>query len=603
MAIKKAIGIDLGTTNSCVSYFKSTDGSQGAPITIPVNGAQTLPSCVSLVNGEYIVGSQAYDMRYLPNTIYSIKRKIGIEDSVSLTDSVTGETRTLSPKEVSTIILKEIKKTVDRDFGSTDIVTITVPAHFSALQTKLTQEAGIDAGWDEVYIIKEPTAASLAYQIETEKETERLLIFDLGGGTFDVAMVELMTPQDEEVTPVQQAESNPLLQDFYGIKETTETTKNKIVRVLASDGDVQLGGDDIDKAILRRVFYNASLHGEDLSARYPVGSADYEKLLLAVEQIKKEGFSGNITLDDYTITVSIDDVEFGYNKILRRCLDIAKPLISEAGVAIDRVILVGGSTKSQFVANYLEKHLGIKEVSSALNPDETVGLGASINTALKLGISNTKFIDIVPETIGILRSTGVPLTILKEGTPLPAQGTQVMQSVDDKDLKILLVGRRGVLIGTVMVPNNKKDTVVEIKASLSLDSVLTISAKTNTQNVEAKLELAKLKSAEASNQLDRKSQRRLSNIKEMLYKLNSESAIKQSLNKKANALIAELEDTKDFETIWTNNAGVITSLTKAYNNMLEDKRSDFITAEADFDMTEQVEKSITKQPSLSKKFI
>lgn len=602
MAIKKAIGIDLGTTNSCVSYFKSTDGSQGAPITIPVNGAQTLPSCVSLVNGEYIVGSQAYDMRYLPNTVYSVKRKIGIEDSVSLTDSVTGETRTLSPKEVSAIILKEIKKTVDRDFGSTDIVTITVPAHFSALQTKLTQEAGVAAGWDEVHIIKEPTAASLAYQIETEKETERLLVFDLGGGTFDVAMVELMTPQ-EEVATVQQAESNPLLTDFYGIKETTETTKNKIVRVLASDGDVQLGGDDIDRAILRRVFYNASLHGEDLSARYPVGSADYEKLLLAVEQIKKEGYSGNITLDDHTITVSIDDVEFGYNKILRRCVDIAKPLISEAGVAIDRVILVGGSTKSPFVANYLEKHLEIKEVSSALNPDETVGLGASINTALKLGISNTKFIDIVPETIGILRSTGVPLTILKEGTPLPAQGTQVMQSVDDKDLKILLVGRRGVLIGTVIVPNDKKDTIVEIKASLSLDSVLTISAKTNTQNVEAKLELAKLKSAEAVNQLDRKSQRRLSNIKEMLYKLNSETAIKQSLNKKVNALVAELEDTKDFETVWANNSNVISSLTKAYNNMLESKRSDFITAEADFDMTEQVEKSITKQPSLSKKFI
>lgn len=602
MVIKKAIGIDLGTTNSCVSYFKSTDGATGAPITIPVNGAQTLPSCVSLVNGEYIVGSQSYDMRYLPNTIYSVKRKIGIEDYISLTDSVTGETRELSPKEVSTIILKEIKKTVDRDFGSTDLVTITVPAHFSALQTKLTQEAGIDAGWSEVNIIKEPTAASLAYQIETEKETERLLIFDLGGGTFDVAIVELMTPQEATIEE-SKVEVNPLLTDFYGIKEDTETTKNKIVRVLASDGDVQLGGDDIDKAILRRVFYNASLSGEDLAARYPVGSSDYEKLLLAVEQIKKEGFSGNITLGDHTITVSIDDVEFGYNKILRRCVEIAKPLIAEAGNTIDRVILVGGSTKSAFVAKYLEKHLDIKEVSSALNPDETVGLGASINTALKLGISNTKFIDIVPETIGILRNTGVPLTILKEGTPLPAQGSQLMQSVDDKDLKILLVGRRGVLIGTVVVPNDKKDTRVEIKAALSLDSVLTITAKTNTQNVEAKLELAKLKSTDAINQLDRKSQRRLANVKEMLHKLSSESAIKPALKKKVTTFIADLEDTKDFENVWISNAAVVTSLTKAYNSMLESKRSDFITAEADFDMSDQVEKSIQKQPSLSKKFV
>ena len=213
--MKRAIGIDLGTTNSCASYYKYVEGQHsGAPIVIPMNGNPTLPSCVSLVNGEYVVGEESYKQRYLPNTIYSVKRAMGVKEEVSLTDSVTGETRTLHPKEVSSIILRSMRETIIKDFGSVDQVTITVPAYFTALQKQLTQEAGILAGFKEVSIINEPTAASLAYQLETTDKTETVLVFDLGGGTFDVAVCELIPKTDDLPN-----EEEDIFGSFYGLDE------------------------------------------------------------------------------------------------------------------------------------------------------------------------------------------------------------------------------------------------------------------------------------------------------------------------------------------------------------------------------------------------
>src|SRR5580700_261360 len=411
MAFDTIIGIDLGTTNSEVAIIRD-----GRPYVIEEDGDPILPSVVGLdPQGRLLVGKAARNQYVLApeRTVRSIKRKMGQEVTVTLGD------QKYSPQEISAIILKTLKHRAEKALGvPVSKVVITVPAFFNDGQRQATRQAGELAGLEVVRIINEPTAAVLTYNPHPP-EMERLLVYDLGGGTFDVSLAQV---------------------------------ENGVVEIRASHGDTQLGGDDFDQLLLDHVCDAfAKEHGIDL--RQSLGAK--ARVLRAAEDAKKQLSSEAVTtIEEEFITekngkslnLVMEVTRYEYEELIRplllktlACLDEALTDAKVQANQIDKVVLVGGATRTPLVHQLLEERLG-RPVHSEIEPDLAVAMGAAVQGGLIAGVDvGPILVDITPHTLGIeslgelygFLSTNHFSPIIERNTPLPVSRTEIYSTVVD----------------------------------------------------------------------------------------------------------------------------------------------------------------------------
>jgi molecular chaperone DnaK len=405
------IGIDLGTTNSEVAVIRD-----GQPVVLEEDGDPILPSVVGLdPQGRLLVGRAARNQFVLApeRTIRSIKRKMGQEVTVPLGD------QKYTPQEVSAILLRTLKRRAEKALGqAVSKAVITVPAFFNDGQRQATREAGELAGLEVVRIINEPTAAVLTYDPHPQDQ-ERLLVYDLGGGTFDVSVAQV---------------------------------EHGVVEILASHGDTQLGGDDFDQLLLDHVCDTfQKKHGVDLRQSLAAKS----RLLQAVEEAKKKlSFEAVTTIEEEFIAekdgmplhLNMEVTRAEYEELIRplldktlRSLDAALTDARLQANQVDKVVLVGGATRTPLIHELLEGRLG-RPVHSEIEPDLAVAMGAAVQGGLIAGVEvGPILVDITPHTLGIKAlgelhgfvSSHVFSPIIHRNTPLPVSRTEIYTTVHD----------------------------------------------------------------------------------------------------------------------------------------------------------------------------
>ena len=399
----KIIGIDLGTTNSCVAVLEG-----GEPIVIAnKEGARTTPSVVAFKNGERQVGEVAKRQSITnPNTIISIKRHMGTDYKVKVED------KEYTPQEVSAMILTHLKEYAEDYLGEkVTKAVITVPAYFNDAERQATKDAGKIAGLEVERIINEPTAAALAYGLEKQDVDQKVLVFDLGGGTFDVSILEL---------------------------------GDGVFEVLATAGDNRLGGDDFDQKIIDYLVAEFKKeNGIDLAQ----DKMALQRLKDAAEKAKKE-LSGvsttQISLPFITagaegplhLEVSLSRAKFNEltADLVERTMVPTRQALKDAGLSaseIDQVILVGGSTRIPAVQEAVQKATG-KEPHKGVNPDEVVALGAAVQGGVLTGdVKDVVLLDVTPLSLGIETMGGVFTKLIDRNTTIPTSKSQVFSTAAD----------------------------------------------------------------------------------------------------------------------------------------------------------------------------
>ena len=401
----KIIGIDLGTTNSCVAVMEG-----GEPVVITNSeGARTTPSVVSFqANGERLVGQIAKRQAITnpEHTIISIKREMGTDHKTKIDD------KTYSPQEISAMILQKIKADAEAYLGEpVTQAVITVPAYFNDAERQATKDAGRIAGLEVLRIINEPTAASLAYGLDKTDHSEKIFVYDLGGGTFDVSILEL---------------------------------GDGVFEVLSTNGDTHLGGDDFDQKIIDYI-------ANDFKAQYGIDlrndKSAVQRLKEAAEKAKIELSSSmqtNINLPFITadatgpkhIDMNLTRAKFNEltHDLVQRSIEPMKKALSDAGLSIsqiDKVILVGGSTRIPAVQEAVKNFTG-KEPSKGVNPDECVAMGAAIQAGVLTGeVKDVLLLDVTPLTLGIETLGGVATPLIERNTTIPAKKSQVFSTAAD----------------------------------------------------------------------------------------------------------------------------------------------------------------------------
>ena len=401
----KIIGIDLGTTNSCVAVMEG-----GEPVVISNSeGARTTPSVVSFqANGERLVGQVAkrQSITNPDKTIISIKRHMGTNHKTDI------DGKNYSPQEISAMILQKIKADAEAYLGETvSQAVITVPAYFNDAERQATKDAGKIAGLEVLRIINEPTAASLAYGLDKTDESEKILVYDLGGGTFDVSILEL---------------------------------GDGVFEVLATNGDTKLGGDDFDQKVMDYIAETfKSENGIDLRT----DKMALQRLKEAAEKAKIELSSStqtNINLPFITadatgpkhIDLNLTRAKFNEltHDLVERSVEPMKKALSDAGLSLsqlDKVILVGGSTRIPAVVEAVKNFTG-KEPSKGVNPDECVAIGAAIQAGVLTGeVKDVLLLDVTPLTLGIETLGGVATPLIERNTTIPAKKSQTFSTAAD----------------------------------------------------------------------------------------------------------------------------------------------------------------------------
>ena len=404
--MSKIIGIDLGTTNSCVAVMEG-----GKPVVITnTEGIRTTPSIVAFTkNGERLVGDPAkrQAVTNADKTISSIKRHMGTDYKVDI------DGKKYTPQEISAMILQKLKADAESYLGETvSEAVITVPAYFNDAQRQATKDAGKIAGLDVKRIINEPTAAALAYGLDNEHE-QKIMVYDLGGGTFDVSIIEI---------------------------------GDGVIEVLATAGNNRLGGDDFDNAITQYMLDDfKAKEGVDLST----DTMALQRLKVAAEQAKKELSSAmqtNINLPYITATAEgpkhfeMELTRAKFDEItadlVEKTAEPVKNALSDAGVSaseLGKVLLVGGSTRIPAVQEKVKQLTG-KEPNKSLNPDECVALGASVQAgklAGDAGAGDVLLLDVTPLTLSIETMGGIATHMIERNTTIPTKKSQIFSTAAD----------------------------------------------------------------------------------------------------------------------------------------------------------------------------
>lgn len=459
----RTIGIDFGTTNSAAAYIEN-----GKPKIIPNHRNERLtPSVVAFFSsGESIVGTAAKNQSITnpQNTVAAVKRKIGSGEKINMEAS-----KPLSAEEVAAKIIRRIKEDAEDYIGEpVNEAIITVPAYFPDSKRQATKDAGKIAGLKILRIINEPTAAALSYGANSDKE-ERLLVYDLGGGTFDVSVLDIA---------------------------------DGVFEVLATAGDNYLGGDDFDKLIIDKL----------LSEFYQETSIDLRNDPMAMQKLKNESEKAKMNLSkekETSIEIPFISADQNGPKHIKRTLsraefeDLIQPLaqktieltakaIEDAGLEIenvDRVLMVGGSTRIPMIRSALEEFTGKKAIEMKIDPEESVAIGAAIQCGIMKGdVKGTVLVDVTPLTLGIEIDGGLFVPLILRNSPIPCSAQKGFTTISDMQTVVEIhvlqgerkVAKENISLGKFQLndirPAKKGEPRIEVTFSIDVDGIVNVSA-------------------------------------------------------------------------------------------------------------------------------
>ncbi|WP_027121839.1 molecular chaperone DnaK [[Mycoplasma] imitans] len=562
------IGIDLGTTNSCVSVM---EGTQKVVIENP-EGKRTTPSVVSYKNGEIIVGDAAKrQMLTNPNTIVSIKRLMGTSKKVKINDK--GVEKELTPEEVSASILSYLKDYAEKKTGQKITrAVITVPAYFNDAERQATKTAGKIAGLTVERIINEPTAAALAYGIDKGNREMKVLVYDLGGGTFDVSLLDIADGTFE---------------------------------VMATAGDNRLGGDDWDNKIIEWIV-------AEIKKDHP--SLDLKSDKMAMQRLKEAAERAKIELSaqletlislpfiavtpegpvNAELTLSRAKFEELTKDLLERTRNPIADVLKEAKVEpsqIDEILLVGGSTRMPAVQKLVESMIPNKSPNRTINPDEVVAIGAAVQGGVLRGdVKDILLLDVTPLTLAIETLGGVATPIIKRNTTIPVSKSQIFSTAQDNqesvDVSIYQgerpMARENKSLGTFSLggiqPAPKGKPQIEITFNIDANGILNVKAKDLTTGKENSITISN------SSELDENEIQRM--IRDAEANKERDAIVKQRIEMRYEGegivnTINEILGSKEAEALPAQEKASLTKIVDGINGALKAEKWDELKEQID----------------------